>query len=94
MSKRNAADQVIAKILASYKGGARDLIEEAAREAYHAETRRCAQVVHLCCEAGLPERALEMIDSRRTVGEVTELLKRAAVRAQWDRTIDNTGLAN
>ena len=64
-----------------------EAIARAAREAFEVETRRCAEVARLCWECGLPERSLEMIDSRQTAEEVAELLRRAAIGAKWDKTI-------
>jgi hypothetical protein len=79
MSKRNLAEQAIA---------------DAAREAARMETARCVEATRLCCEAGRPDLMLEMIESRRTIEEVSVLLRRAAVTARWDRTITNAMLPN
>ncbi len=96
MSTRRTTDRTIADIVAAtgLKGRAREALEEVVREAADRENKRCIAVMRLCFDAGLPMRAAEMIQSGRTVDEVAELVKRAAVNAKWDRTISNTGLAN
>ena len=94
MSSKTNRATVIAAAAAGYKGQARQVIEQFAGAAYDQETSRCVQVVRMCGEAGLPERAAEMITSGRTVDEVAALLRRAATGARWDRTISSTGLAN
>lgn len=69
-------------------------LRKVALEAYESETRRCVAILKLCDEAGLSARGLEMIESCRTVEEVSELLRRAAVTARWDRTISATAIPN
>ena len=94
MSNKNTKRRSIAQIAASYEAAGREDLANVAREAFENETARCVSVSKLCDEAGLGARALEMIESRRTVEEVRELLHRAAVTAKWDRTIDATKLPN
>lgn len=96
MSSKKYPDTMIAEIVAAtgLRGRARDALEEVCREAVDRENSRCIKVATICFDAGLPMRAAEMIQSGRTVEEVAELVKRAAVTAQWDKTIGPNELAN